>query len=1332
MAKGDIVGIKITIDDKEALAELSRLEKRLRDLTSKQWVIKIKDGTKELEAKLDRISKKPIKPGIIPDTKPAEQQYERLRNQIQSRPIRIMTALGKAGGGILSVANTFSKMLNNPLSNAFRNVGATATSMLTTSVFNGISKIGERFDTFNLYKKQMKQMGAGTEEAEKAIHDLDDAVQGLPTSLSDITKEQKLFYSMTGDIDKATNLAIAANNAFLASGATASQREQGMKQINHMLSSGTLTGKQWISLANAMPGAIRQMGVTAKLSGKDLNRWVKDVTAGKRPVKEFLDLLEKAGTGDGLLVRQAAISKQSMSGWKANFETAIARLGQKTLDALDKSLKGSTGEGLVQHLYKINEGINKLAETIVKWVESHPDEIQKWLKRLQDFDWMGFARGMANAAKVMGNVIALAAKLPGGLLGFLIAGGGSMILKGIYPVGGLLKAIGQFGDMKAKMNQAAAGMESAAASSQRMGKAAKKTAGSFSGIKGATGKLKEGAASLGRFGRVMGKTAIAGAVVAEAVGVIYLAAKAFEKIAHMRIPFKPLQKNIGILLLSITEITGFFTGVGLLLTSTPIGWGATLAALIGGGVETGLVAAFWSIAKMLQSVAKVKVPTASKIKKVARAMNEAIKAMQSIELGLDWIPGRSAIKGGVMKGYVDSFGNIIKSLGEISKDIDKISSKGLGKKIKAVMIGENSPFKLISKAISEVTKEKPFEQIVAEVWESSSVKKAFDSIAGIVKDIATSVETLSNIKKDINKLTKKGFDPEKFKEKITNAFAIVQGVIEVVKGAFGQDVGLKTGIEIEASRVEDFKKLAENVSAAVTAVASIFTGTGSINSAYKTMLEAFGTKNKKGKVDPASWETVKQTIKTQIENISDLITELFGDRSTYGQKLRGASKTLKGVDMGNIATIFGDLVKAIKNLGKLHEVMTSMGNVFANKPSVGNGTNGTVMDGMFDSLGNMIDQMVGLANKISDPDDVREKLYAVRKMMASLVYAMGNFKNLTDLTAKADVSKTFSPVKSAVDALIEVSGKIADPETFRAKMYAIRMGFANLKLAMASATSMPKFDEGQSASSVSTDIATMITNVGNALKNAPDIQTQALGFSTAVTNIMNAVQDIMSGQYSIDNFVAALEKIPGALTRVSTAMNGKGKEWKSQLIGGFKGTASKILEYINNIATAIMTQVTGFYAAGRAKGLDFKNGFESGASGIQIPNGDGTTTTVQTGGRTFTSDGKVIHDAWENQFATGGQVHGAGGIDNVPAKLTNGEFVHRTAAVKMFGTDFMNKVNSLDVRGAFNALSSRVGAKLMGGTTVHNYNNQKVVQHIHTNNEKWSYMRANRFVRGLS
>ena len=69
-------------------------------------------------------------------------------------------------------------------------------------------------------------------------------------------------------------------------------------------------------------------------------------------------------------------------------------------------------------------------------------------------------------------------------------------------------------------------------------------------------------------------------------------------------------------------------------------------------------------------------------------------------------------------------------------------------------------------------------------------------------------------------------------------------------------------------------------------------------------------------------------------------------------------------------------------------------------------------------------------------------------------------------------------------------------------------------------------------------------------------------------------------------------------------------------------------------------------------------------------------------------------------FAQGGPVSGpgTGTSDSIPAMLSNGEYVMSAAAVRNYGTDFMNTLNQQKAGGAMPMPSSGVGAS--GGTTI--------------------------------
>ena len=100
--------------------------------------------------------------------------------------------------------------------------------------------------------------------------------------------------------------------------------------------------------------------------------------------------------------------------------------------------------------------------------------------------------------------------------------------------------------------------------------------------------------------------------------------------------------------------------------------------------------------------------------------------------------------------------------------------------------------------------------------------------------------------------------------------------------------------------------------------------------------------------------------------------------------------------------------------------------------------------------------------------------------------------------------------------------------------------------------------------------------------------------------------------------------------------------------------------------------------------------------------------------------------------AKGGSVFKPRGTDTIPAMLTPGEYVHRKQAVDYFGTDFMRRVNAMDVRGAMDALLNKastsigIGRQSVVNNTVNN--NQRVTQNITTNNPAFASMRASRFV----
>lgn len=149
-------------------------------------------------------------------------------------------------------------------------VVSAALGVVKDSVGNAVN----RFDTLNAYPKIMKQMGFSTQDTNKSIDVLKKGIDGLPTSLQDITKSSQSFAILTGSASSGAKTAIALNDAFIASGASAADASRGVEQYNQMLASGKVDMVGWRSLQETMPASLKKVatafGFTGKAATKDL------------------------------------------------------------------------------------------------------------------------------------------------------------------------------------------------------------------------------------------------------------------------------------------------------------------------------------------------------------------------------------------------------------------------------------------------------------------------------------------------------------------------------------------------------------------------------------------------------------------------------------------------------------------------------------------------------------------------------------------------------------------------------------------------------------------------------------------------------------------------------------------------------------------------------------------------------------------------------------------------------------------------------------------------------------------------------------------------------
>ena len=163
--------------------------------------------------------------------------------------------LGSSAGDILKGVGAFAIMNK-------------AVSLVTDSLGAAIG----RFDTLKNYPKVMNQMGYSTDDVAKSTELLKKGVDGLPTSLQELTKSAQSFAILEKSATGGAKTATALNDAFIASGASSADASRGVQQYSQMLSSGKVDLMSWRTLQETMPYALTQVAKSFGLTGKSAER----------------------------------------------------------------------------------------------------------------------------------------------------------------------------------------------------------------------------------------------------------------------------------------------------------------------------------------------------------------------------------------------------------------------------------------------------------------------------------------------------------------------------------------------------------------------------------------------------------------------------------------------------------------------------------------------------------------------------------------------------------------------------------------------------------------------------------------------------------------------------------------------------------------------------------------------------------------------------------------------------------------------------------------------------------------------------------------------------
>lgn len=309
----------------------------------------------------------------------ASSAFSKIGGVASSAMSSVGSAVGRGMSGVVNIAASSASAVGNAISGGVSfgvHAATAALAGLGAVISKNMGGAIARADLINNFPKVMANIGYSADDARKQVDRISEALDGLPTSTDALVSTAKGLAPLTGDLSKATDVALALNNALLAGGASSTLAENAMEQYRQMLSNGTVDMMGWRSMTMAMPGqmdalAKSLLGATANTS--DLYDAMK---SGDVSFEDFnaklLELNESGADGMASFAEQAKTASGGIG-------TAFTNVGNRIKKAISSVLEAIGVDAIAKKINDATSGIvdlgKRIGEAITKMKEGGVDKI---------------------------------------------------------------------------------------------------------------------------------------------------------------------------------------------------------------------------------------------------------------------------------------------------------------------------------------------------------------------------------------------------------------------------------------------------------------------------------------------------------------------------------------------------------------------------------------------------------------------------------------------------------------------------------------------------------------------------------------------------------------------------------------------------------------------------------------------------------------------------------------------------------------------------------------------------------------------------------------------
>lgn len=285
-------------------------------------------------------------------------------------------------------AESFGQKLKSGLGfGAWMAIGQKAVSSVFNLITSSVDGAVKRFDTLNNYPKVMQSLGFSAEDAEKSIDALGKGIEFLPTTLDKVSSQTQQFVAITGDIDKATKLTLALNNAMASGGQSAEQQASAINQWSQAMAKGKPDLQDWRALVQTAPAQMNQLAEATLGAGKSQADLYEAMKSGKVTVSEvndaMIELSEKGGKGFESWADQAKKAGAGIQMSIGNVKASVQRNLANVMNGIDKMLEKFGGiSGVIQSVVPVFDKLGETITSVISGDTSLGDAVSSLLTRL--------------------------------------------------------------------------------------------------------------------------------------------------------------------------------------------------------------------------------------------------------------------------------------------------------------------------------------------------------------------------------------------------------------------------------------------------------------------------------------------------------------------------------------------------------------------------------------------------------------------------------------------------------------------------------------------------------------------------------------------------------------------------------------------------------------------------------------------------------------------------------------------------------------------------------------------------------------------------------------